>query len=226
MRRLELVFLILCHGFLLNGQFIQNKLNVSLGGSLSLPLNPQTINKDHFNYPSLYGNYPAGLAGNFTIDYKFIQNIWIGIHLNELYYWMWYGDNNIFILEKPSLNLSTISFCGSYYPKKCQVFPNSVSWSILLAPEIVLQKLKWHGVIQEDNDEQLFPNKDVRLNYGIKAGISILHDINNVNGIRADIYYQYINVKSPYYIDKSFHSVNISLGFYFKFLKDRYYKYD
>jgi len=227
MKKPAIILIVVFYSIMLNGQFVENRLQVGIGSNFTFPVNPDQISRDHFYYPSLYGNYPAGIGGTLMLDYKVTKTIRVGIQLEKTRFGSWKGDPEIFILENPTLSQSTFSFCGLFKLSDYLFYSDIISFGILVAPVISGINMHWKGyILPYYSDNYPLPTTEYRTNYGIKTGLNVMYEINNLIGLRTDLYYQYINMESLYIMDKSFHSVNISICLYLKFLKNRYFIYD
>lgn len=224
--KLFLIFLISVGTLALKGQFLDNKIDFGVGAGFHLPLNPETITRNSsFRYPSLYGNYAFGTGIQAFCDYRISESLRVGIGLESSRFSSWKGDQDIFILIDPVLSLSSISLRGIYLPKTIMQFATpSLKWGLYMAPILTYQVLEWDDTVPENYNQPAFLFSTIHP--GFKSGISLFHEINNYYGLRLDVYYHYSAVDSPYYLDTSFQSVNVSLSVFTKRLHNRYYRYD
>lgn len=206
-------------------QYLDHKMEIGMGAGFSYPLNASELTLDEgFVYPSLFGNYSFGAGINAWVNYHLNKALRLGIQLEGSYYPSWSGDQEIFILSEPTLLLLPLSFNAYYLPDKLQLARPSIKWGCFAAPVLSFQVLEWEA-IDQDNSGQM-PSSSTAWDVGAKAGICFFSEINNSSGLRLDLYYQYIRTESLYYLDDAFHSVNVSLGFFFKKLQNRHFRYD
>jgi hypothetical protein len=226
MKKKLLILLLNLFCLFLNAQYVENKLNIGFGVSLCKPLNRSLINKEYFSYPSLYGNFKYGYCAHLSVDYKIKQNFWIGIEAGKTFYTKWSGDQEIFVLKDPYISLTSVCLNIFYCPKHYQIYSGSIVWGVLFAPIVASQNLEWSSIKQQKDESNLYPYSEIKLFPGLKTGFGVI--ILNSNGlqIRSDICYQYFYCDNYYYTDKAFHSINISLQCYFRFKKNRYFRYE
>lgn len=225
MRKALFILLIALAPFAIQGQYIENKIDFGIGTGASIPINSTELSRDdNFIYPSLFGNYGYGAGVNAWADYHFSESIRFGVALGFTRYPSWTGDQEIFILTKPSLSVVSLTADVCYLPKKLQLAASTIKWGCFIAPVLAYQSLEWE-LIEQDYSNQL-PNSSSAVNPGFRTGISLFAEVNNSNGLRFDIYYQFLNTESVYYLDQTFHSVNVTVGIFFKVLKNRFFMYD
>lgn len=226
MKKLVLILVIGVVSLSLKGQFLDNRIDFGFGAGFHLPLNSENISEySSFRYPSLYGNYAFGAGIQAFCDYHIAKSLRVGIELESSRYNPWKGNQDVFILNEPVLSLSSISLRGLYLPqKKVQFASPATNWGYYIAPVFTYQLLKWDDTVLENNNQPAFSHSTIHP--GFKTGFSLFHEFNNYYGLRLDVYYHFSLVESPYYLDKSFQSVNVSLNLFTKRFHNKYFRYD
>lgn len=211
------------------GQLIENRLNIGFGVNTMIPLNAKYVSENNFKYPSYWGNSGSSVGGNIDAEYKLSDYLSIGINSSFSHH-LWWNDNvNNFTLSEPISKTSIVS-CGIIY------FPFGNRWNskisnlgIFISPMLFDHKLSWNDLNVDvgSNTEKLRNSfSKSNQNIGIQSGVSFLRERNNWDGIRLNIYYHWVKDSNNFYLDRSFQSFNISLIYYIKFLKNKYYLYD
>jgi hypothetical protein len=99
MRKTTTLLVILCNCIWLKGQFIENKIDLGFGSSVSTPLKQDYIANGHFSYPALYGNYPGRFSARLMLNYNVSKSFRIGMDLDNIKFSSWEGDQQLFILD-------------------------------------------------------------------------------------------------------------------------------
>ncbi len=225
MRKQILVLLIAINCFVLQGQYLENKIDIGIGGGVCRPVSAADIQvNDSFIYPSLFGNYQSGNGIEAFVNYRVSASVRLGIHLATTKFNTWTGNHDIFVLGNPVFTLNTVSVSGFFLPKKLQPRTPHFNWGVFASPGITYELLEWNEDAGYEADQSVISNATTHA--GFKAGISLVSELTNYGGLRMDVYYQVQKVTSLYYFDQSLESINLSFYIFFKFLKNRNFMYD
>lgn len=225
MKKYFLLIVVLGNFIQMNSQSIFNSINIGIGTSAAIPLNKNDINENSFQYPSLYGNYEVGFSGLIDVDFRLNNKFSISLIFDNSVFSNWSGDQNLFILSDPSLSLKNYLLSFKFSPEKYQFKNTGLKWGFIVAPAIASQKLKWSAINQDADNDQVYPKSEKIYLPGIRTGFEISHFETNSFEFCSLICYQYLKSNSAFYMDKAFHSINVSIIVKYKLLKNRYFKY-
>lgn len=226
MKRIYLILPLLFCLCKAGAQVIDNRLDLGFGSKVSIPLNASFIRIGDFRYPSLYGNFLPGPAGNAYFDFRLRKQLGVGFSYERTWYTAWDGDADLFILKNPKM-LSSGSFLRiSWYPVISRKESSFFSICLFGGPLLHYNRLQWTDFEQDVNMYYGLNQEEYYLNPGLGAGAGFLYSLNNNAGVRLDLSYAGYRQKSILYFDRFMSSFNAAVSVYFRFNKDIYYKYD
>ncbi len=225
------IFYFLCFlliaGLKLNGQYIDNKLDIFSGVGITTPVRWNFNENENFSYPSLFENFKKTLSLSAGVNYWFKRNLTFGLEYKQNKFEHWNGNNDIFILENPELSIHTIALNTGLYYDLINYFKIPGKIGIIAGPEFSRFSVSWtdfnNEVIQPgiQND----PKEENLISPGAQLGLLYQRQINLNSGVRMELSYSLHHAPGLYYLDKSFSSLNFSVKLYFRAMKNRRYNY-
>ncbi|MFZ5942212.1 MAG: hypothetical protein ACOYXB_16715 [Bacteroidota bacterium] len=207
----------------LNAQHLDNRLDAGLIGGKLFPVAKQEVFIGDFRYPSLYGNYSPVFTGGVYCEYRVMTHLWLGLdyRINRLKDWK--GDPGLFILADPEVVNHLLAMTIAYSPELSRTKGSRIRWTLHLDPIFSVEYLEWHP---DPAYNPAYIENTVYLMPGIRAGTSFRYALNLYTGIKADASFTVLPEDSFYHFDRSFHSLSVTLGFYFRLMKNPYYRYE
>ena len=221
--------LIICFLFIvglkINGQYIDNKVDIFLGGGISIPV---VLNFDgNYAYPSLFENFKESFFLNAGINYWYKKNLSFGFVFEETKYEQWVGNYDVFILKNPKLRIETIGVNACFYPGFINHFKIPGKIGFQAGPELSLYSLRWNDYTYDANPFTY--SEDVLNEYlispGVQIGLTYQRQINLNAGVKVDLSYKLHQTPGLHFLDKSFSSVNLSVKLFIRAFKNRLYNY-
>ncbi len=213
---------------LLQGQVIDNKVNIYTSLGIVENFGEETIAENGFVMPSLYNNYKSN---NFVLlrgTYKYRKFLSVGIELKKIQYDKWDDGNETLLFEKASSNLFSVApvikFHNGFAP---QSMFNRFTLSASIAPSVNFVNVRLdtdafidvHSISTEP--ESTIKSQIVSLGTSIYIGAeyAITQDI----GIFFEVGGHCIGVEGKLYNDKTLCAVSGSAGLVFKLFKNKRY---
>jgi hypothetical protein len=227
MKSIYILCFIFAIGLQLSGQYVDNKLDIYAGGGISVPLSKTTLVKENFVYPALFGNFSKAFIWRAGFSYWLTNKLSVGLDYASVNYNQWNGDEELFILTSPVLQMQILTIHAGYYPDFLKFYRIPGKIGIIAGTELCQQSLSWSEFsysFYHPNTNTL-PLEEISFCPGIKAGLRYSKELSFNTGIQIDLAYSYRYTPSLYYIEKSFHSLDFSIIIFFRGMKNRYYNY-
>lgn len=228
MKKILLIAIILFLSFYSEAQFIDNKLDISVGYIHSSFFEDNLISENGFITPSIYSNMNDNLGFSIKASYKIKPNLSIGIGISDITLTNWsnseydnYNESTLVnYLIQPSIQLHN-KFVESGIFNRIRIFVEA-------CPIVGITKLELANPIfdiQSSTGEQTGPMSSSDFIYGIKGGIGIEYSINQEFGIFCNYGISQNWVNSKLYNDNSVLSSTLELGLVLKFYKNKRFYY-
>lgn len=227
MKSIFILYFIIATGLQLSGQYVDNKLDIYAGGGISIPLSKSTLVKENFVYPALFGNFSEAFIWRAGLSYWLTNKLTVGLDYASVNYNQWNGDEELFILTSPVLQVQILTLNAGFYPDflKLNRIPGKIG--IIAGTELCYQSLSWsqYSYSFYHPNTYTLPLEENSYCPGIKAGLRYSKELDINTGIQIDLAYSYRYSPSLFYIEKSFQTLDFSIIIFFRGLKNRYYNY-
>jgi hypothetical protein len=228
MKKFTTLILFILFSNVIQAQLISNHFNLYFGYDIGfIPGNRNVIEKDYISH-SLYTNYTRLSGYSVKGLVKFRDKVSLGIMYQFQTASEW-NYNDYFDYRDSHTQLHSILPVIRVHTKfKEQGFFNRGTLFLEIAPTIGLSHLKLSNPvfeIQSVNDSVRPPMKSTDFFWGITGTAGMEYSITQNAGIFMNCSYNYNRVSSILYDDKGFSRSQVSVGFFLRFKKNKYYYY-
>ena len=221
---LNIVFLIAIP-LMVKSQTIENDLNVCFSFSVNKTQGKQSAISDNIIMPAFYSNLKESKSGSLGISYKLNKIVRIGVKYEYSIFNNWtfpgsdfyknseISQNIVFVTTKYTL----IKLKKNHFCLTSQINPYIGNAYTKLSDEVI-------GFIPQENNKAAPGSND--LIWGFESSVGIDLPIRKSFGIVADMGINKGWTKSVLFDETNYLYVFSDIGVYFRFLKDRKFKYD
>ncbi len=206
-----------------DAQFVHNKVNVYGGFMLEKFHGKEFVQDGSFNYPALISNLKKSTGYTLKVLYKTRNNYSIGLQLElregsdwKLSDWETYTGSSVIF--------SSISPTFQYHLPILKGWSKDIRGILELSPVFGTSQLTLsESIFEIQNGAPPLESNDNF--YGMTAAIGVEFDITQTLGLTGNYSYQVNKISSELHSDEKFSSSRLSIGLFFKLIKDKRYFY-